>query len=57
MFVHPAPHSIQGASPDMIRQGATLAMDLGLPFHIHVAERRYERRRDGNSRRGGRGRQ
>src|SRR5438132_3078375 len=43
VFVQPAPHSIHAASPDMIRQGASLAMDLGLPFHIHVAERRYER--------------
>ena len=43
VFVQPAPHSIHAASPDMIRQGAMLAMDLGLPFHIHVAEGRYER--------------
>jgi 5-methylthioadenosine/S-adenosylhomocysteine deaminase len=42
-FPQPAPHSIQAASPDMIRAGASLALDLGLPFHIHVAERRYER--------------
>jgi 5-methylthioadenosine/S-adenosylhomocysteine deaminase len=27
----------------MIRQGAALAEELGLPFHIHVAEGRYER--------------
>jgi 5-methylthioadenosine/S-adenosylhomocysteine deaminase len=44
-FAQPAPHSIHGASPDMIRAGANLAMDLGLPFHIHVAEGRYERDR------------
>jgi 5-methylthioadenosine/S-adenosylhomocysteine deaminase len=42
-FPQPAPHSIQAASPDMIREGASLALDLGLPFHIHVAERLYER--------------
>jgi 5-methylthioadenosine/S-adenosylhomocysteine deaminase len=42
-FPQPAPHSIQAASPDMIREGASLALDLGLPFHIHVAERGYER--------------
>jgi 5-methylthioadenosine/S-adenosylhomocysteine deaminase len=42
-FAQPAPHSIHGASPDMIRAGANLAADLGLPFHIHVAEGRYER--------------
>src|SRR6266567_4186993 len=45
VFVQPAPHSIHAASPDMIRQGASLAMDLGLPFHIHVAEQRSERDR------------
>src|SRR5207248_2150000 len=32
VFIQPAPHSIRGASPDMIREGASLAMDLGLPF-------------------------
>jgi 5-methylthioadenosine/S-adenosylhomocysteine deaminase len=42
-FAQPAPHSIHAASPDMIRAGANLAMDLGLPFHIHVAEGQYER--------------
>jgi 5-methylthioadenosine/S-adenosylhomocysteine deaminase len=29
----------------MIREGASLAMDLGLPFHMHVAERRSDRDR------------
>lgn len=42
-FAQPAPHSIHGASPDMIREGAALADELDLPFHIHVAEGRYER--------------
>jgi 5-methylthioadenosine/S-adenosylhomocysteine deaminase len=42
-FVQPAPHSIQAASPDMIRAGASLSFDLGLPYHIHVAERRHQR--------------
>ncbi|HXF37009.1 MAG TPA: amidohydrolase family protein [Actinomycetota bacterium] len=42
-FAQPAPHSIHGASPDMIRAGADLAAELDLPFHIHVAEGRYER--------------
>ncbi|MFN2590544.1 MAG: amidohydrolase family protein [Actinomycetota bacterium] len=42
-FAQPAPHSIHAASPDMIRTGAALAEELGLPFHIHVAEGRYER--------------
>jgi 5-methylthioadenosine/S-adenosylhomocysteine deaminase len=44
-FVQPAPHSIHGASPEMIQAGASLAEDLGVPFHIHVAEARYERDR------------
>jgi 5-methylthioadenosine/S-adenosylhomocysteine deaminase len=42
-FAQPAPHSIRAASPDMIRAGASLSLDLGLPYHIHVAEGRYER--------------
>ncbi len=42
-FAQPAPHSIHAASPDMIRSGALLSLELGLPFHIHVAEGRYER--------------
>jgi 5-methylthioadenosine/S-adenosylhomocysteine deaminase len=45
VFVQPAPHSIRGASPDMIRRADALAMDYGLPFHIHVAEGRQERDR------------
>jgi 5-methylthioadenosine/S-adenosylhomocysteine deaminase len=42
-FAQPAPHSIHGASPQMIQEGARLAEEIGLPFHIHVAEGRYER--------------
>src|SRR5436190_103736 len=42
-FVQPAPHSIHGASPEMIQAGAALAGELDTPFHIHVAEGRYER--------------
>jgi 5-methylthioadenosine/S-adenosylhomocysteine deaminase len=41
-FAQPAPHSIHAASADMIREGASLSLDLGLPLHIHVAEGRYE---------------
>lgn len=41
-FAQPAPHSIHAASADMIREGANLSLELGLPFHIHVAEGRYE---------------
>lgn len=42
-FAQPAPHSIHAASPDMLRAGAALADEFDLPFHIHVAEGRYER--------------
>src|SRR5439155_4048181 len=42
-FVQPAPHSIHAASPEMIQAGAKLAEELDVPFHIHVAEGRYER--------------
>jgi 5-methylthioadenosine/S-adenosylhomocysteine deaminase len=42
-FVQPAPHSIHGASPEMIQAAASLAEDLGERFHIHVAEGSYER--------------
>ena len=42
-FVQPAPHSIHAASPEMIQAGEALAEELGVPFHIHVAEGRYER--------------
>ena len=43
LWVQPAPHSIHGASPEMIRTGAALSEDLDVPMHIHVAEGRYER--------------
>jgi len=42
-FAQPAPHSIHAASPEMIQEGARLAAEIGLPFHIHVAEGRHER--------------
>jgi 5-methylthioadenosine/S-adenosylhomocysteine deaminase len=45
VFPQPAPHSIHGASPEMIREAAALAEDLDLPLHIHVAEQREERER------------
>jgi 5-methylthioadenosine/S-adenosylhomocysteine deaminase len=44
-FAQPAPHSIHGASPAMIQAGADLAAEFNQPFHIHVAEGRYERDR------------
>jgi 5-methylthioadenosine/S-adenosylhomocysteine deaminase len=40
--VQPAPHSPHGASPAMIRAGWEVAETAGTPFHIHVAEGRYE---------------
>jgi 5-methylthioadenosine/S-adenosylhomocysteine deaminase len=40
--VQPAPHSLHGASPAMIRAGWEVAEAAGTPFHIHVAEGRYE---------------
>jgi len=45
VFVQPAPHSITWASPEMIQRGAALASQLGVPFHVHVAERRADRDR------------
>ncbi len=42
-FAQPAPHSIRGASPDMILTGTSLAHEFGTPLHMHVAERRSER--------------
>ncbi len=42
VVVHPAPHSPHGASPAMIRAGWEVAGEAGTPFHIHVAEGRYE---------------
>ncbi|MBI2469498.1 MAG: amidohydrolase [Candidatus Rokubacteria bacterium] len=41
--VQPAPHSLHGASPEMVQAGAAVAEAAGVPFHIHVAEGRYER--------------
>ncbi len=35
-----APHSLHGASAEMIRAGAALAEELGTGFHIHLAEQR-----------------
>jgi len=39
----PAPHSPHAASPEMIVAGSRLAEELGVRFHIHVAEGQYER--------------
>lgn len=40
--VHPAPHSPHAASPEMIKAGHRLAIELDTPFHIHVAEEMFE---------------
>src|SRR5262245_298798 len=40
--VHPAPHSLHGASPAMVRAGWEVAEEADTPFHIHVAEGQYE---------------
>jgi 5-methylthioadenosine/S-adenosylhomocysteine deaminase len=42
-FAQPAPHSVHGASPDMIRAAFAVSEEFDVPFHIHVAEGRYER--------------
>lgn len=43
VHVLPAPHSLHGASIDMILAGAQLAEELNTRFHMHVAEGQYER--------------
>lgn len=40
--VHPAPHSVHGASDAMIQAGVALARELGTPWHIHIAEEPFE---------------
>jgi 5-methylthioadenosine/S-adenosylhomocysteine deaminase len=40
--VCPAPHSLHGASEAMIRAGAEAAREAGVPWHIHLAEERYQ---------------
>ncbi|MNM10255.1 8-oxoguanine deaminase [compost metagenome] len=40
--IQPAPHSPHAASPEMIKAGSRLAEELDTPFHIHVAEERFE---------------
>ena len=38
----PAPHSLHGASPEMIKAGHALAKELHTCYHIHVAEEPFE---------------
>jgi 5-methylthioadenosine/S-adenosylhomocysteine deaminase len=40
--VQPAPHSLHGASRAMIEAGAGCARDAGTPWHIHLAEEKYQ---------------
>jgi 5-methylthioadenosine/S-adenosylhomocysteine deaminase len=40
--VQPAPHSQHGATPAMIEAGAGCAKDAGVPWHIHLAEEKYQ---------------
>jgi 5-methylthioadenosine/S-adenosylhomocysteine deaminase len=40
--VVPAPHSPHAASAEMVRAGARLAAEWGVPWHVHVAEAAYE---------------
>lgn len=42
VVVHPAPHSVHGASDAMIQAGVQLARSLGTPHHIHIAEEPFE---------------
>jgi 5-methylthioadenosine/S-adenosylhomocysteine deaminase len=40
--IQPAPHSQHGASAAMIEAGAGCAADAGEPWHIHLAEEKYQ---------------
>jgi 5-methylthioadenosine/S-adenosylhomocysteine deaminase len=40
--VQPAPHSQHGATPAMIEAGAGCAKDANVPWHIHLAEEKYQ---------------
>lgn len=42
VLVCPAPHSLHGASEEMIRAGADAARATGTRWHIHLAEERYQ---------------
>jgi 5-methylthioadenosine/S-adenosylhomocysteine deaminase len=37
-----APHSLHGASPEMLRAGVEAAREVGARWHIHLAEERYQ---------------
>jgi 5-methylthioadenosine/S-adenosylhomocysteine deaminase len=40
--VQPAPHSLHGASADMIATAVAAAREVHVPYHIHLAEERYQ---------------
>jgi 5-methylthioadenosine/S-adenosylhomocysteine deaminase len=40
--IHAAPHSLHGASREMILAAAGCASDAGTPLHIHLAEEKYQ---------------
>ena len=42
VLVCPAPHSLHGASEEMIRAGAAAAQKTGTRWHIHLAEEKYQ---------------
>ncbi|HEX8953018.1 MAG TPA: amidohydrolase family protein [Polyangia bacterium] len=42
VLVCPAPHSLHGASEEMIRAGADAAKVTGTRWHIHLAEEKYQ---------------
>jgi 5-methylthioadenosine/S-adenosylhomocysteine deaminase len=42
VLVCPAPHSLHGASEEMIRAGADAARATGMRWHIHLAEEKYQ---------------
>ena len=41
--VQPAPHSLHAAAPETIAAALDLAAELGVPWHLHLAEAAYER--------------
>ena len=43
LSIQPAPHSLHGASTDMIKAGVALAEDWDTPCHTHLAEESYQR--------------
>jgi 5-methylthioadenosine/S-adenosylhomocysteine deaminase len=43
LSIQPAPHSLHGASLEMLRAGVSLAADWNVPCHTHIAEEAYQR--------------